>query len=124
MKTLQVNLAITLSDESVTALAEILAPAIRNSLKPLTNDDVSAGERLHASKNAIFSGAKLTDDQGLLLTSRETAKLLKVSEKTIYNRWTTGEMPPPIRIGAAIRWSLETLKSWVNAGCPRVDPSK
>jgi predicted DNA-binding transcriptional regulator AlpA len=35
---------------------------------------------------------------------------------------TAGEMPPPIRIGRAVRWSLEVLKKWVEAGCP-TDPA-
>jgi hypothetical protein len=29
-----------------------------------------------------------------------------------------GETPRPIRIGRAVRWSLEVLKKWLDAGCP------
>jgi excisionase family DNA binding protein len=55
---------------------------------------------------------------GLLIDSREAAKLLKISEKTLWSMWNEGKMPKPIRIGKAVRFSYEELQAWVNAGGP------
>jgi predicted DNA-binding transcriptional regulator AlpA len=32
--------------------------------------------------------------------------------------YTDEAMPPPVRIGKAVRFSLDALKKWVEAGCP------
>jgi excisionase family DNA binding protein len=53
-----------------------------------------------------------------LIDSKQAAKLLKVSERTLWRMHHDGEMPPPIRIGRAVRWSLETLRKWVEEGVP------
>lgn len=120
MKSIQVHLAITLSEESAAAVAEILVPAIKQAIQSVNEEGTKVTGRQGTSKNASMAHQKLPDDQGLLLTSKETAKLLKLSEKTIYNMHTSGQMPAPIRIGAAVRWSLEALNSWISAGCPAV----
>ena len=49
---------------------------------------------------------------------RQAARLLKVSQRTIYEMHVTGRMPPPIRVGRAVRWSAEALTKWVEVGCP------
>src|SRR5206468_9872475 len=84
--------------------------------------DERRNARLRASQNAIFGREKPPDDQGLLIDSKEAARLLKVPQRTLWRMHTTSEMPPPIRIGRAARWSLEVLKKWVETGCP-VDPA-
>jgi excisionase family DNA binding protein len=118
MQTIQVQLAITLGDDAAKALAELLGPAFRQAAISANDADEGREARLRASQQAIFAGQKPPDDQGLLIASKEAAKLLKVSERTLWRMHTTGEMPPPIRIGRAVRWSLETLKKWVEEGCP------
>lgn len=120
MYTIQLQLSVTFAEESTNAIAKILAPAVRQALG-LSSEEIDEGKeaRLRASQNAIFGGRKPAEDQGLLIDSRQAAKLLKVSERTLFKMHTTGEMPPPIRIGVAKRWSLEALKKWVEAGCPK-----
>jgi excisionase family DNA binding protein len=118
MQTIQVQLAITLGDDAAKALAELPGPAFRQAAISANDADEGSEARLRASQQAIFAGQKPPDDQGLLIDSKEAAKLLKVSERTLWRMHTTGEMPPPIRIGRAVRWSLETLKNWVEEGCP------
>ena len=34
-----------------------------------------------------------------------------------------GGMPPPLRIGRAIRWSREVILKWIADGCPKVGRS-
>ena len=119
IKSIQVQLVITLDDAAAKSLAEILAPALKQAMGlPVPESDERRNARLRASQNAIFGGEKLPDDQGLLIDTKAAAKLLKVSTRTLWKMHTTGEMPTPIRIGRAKRWSLEALKKWVDAGCP------
>ena len=123
MKTIQIQLAITLDETAAKTLAELLSPAIKQAAGlPANEFDERKSARLRASQNAIFGGEGPPEDQGLLVDSREAARLLKVSPRTLWQMHTTGEMPPPIRIGRAVRWSLEVLKKWVEAGCP-ADPA-
>lgn len=118
MQTIQLQLTVTFAEESTNSLARILGPAIRQALG-LSPEEIDERKeaRMRASQNAIFGGRKPPEDQGLLIDSRQAAKLLKVSERTIFRMHTHGEMPQPIRIGIAKRWSLEALKKWVEAGC-------
>lgn len=118
MQTIQVQLAITLGDDAAKALAELLGPGLRQAAICADDNDEEREARLRASQNAIFAGQKPPDDQGLLIDSKQAAKILKVSERTLMRMHTAGEIPPPIRIGRAVRWSLETLKKWVEEGCP------
>jgi excisionase family DNA binding protein len=118
MPTLHIQLAITVNDEAAKALAELLVPALKEAVAPVRDTDERREARLRASQEAIFAGQKPPDDQGLLIDSKQAAKLLRVSERMLWKMHHTGEMPPPIRIGRAVRWSLEALKRWVEEGCP------
>jgi excisionase family DNA binding protein len=120
MKTIQIQLAFTLSDEAVNTIAEILGPAFKSTTaQPASDFDEKREARLKASQNALFGGQKPPENQGLLIDSRQAAKLLTVSERTLWKMQNSGEMPAPIRIGRAVRWSLEALKLWIEAGCPK-----
>jgi excisionase family DNA binding protein len=55
---------------------------------------------------------------GLLLTTREAAKLMKVSNRTLWGWSNEGKMPKSIRIGQSVRYCYEELRAWRNAGCP------
>jgi predicted DNA-binding transcriptional regulator AlpA len=121
MKTIQVQLAITLDEVAVKSLIELLAPSIKQAIEPPTSQFDQKGEaRLRACRQALFGGEKPPEDQGLLIDSKEAVKLLKVSSRTLWEMQATGRMPPPVRIGRAVRWSLETLKKWIEDGCPAV----
>lgn len=118
MATIHLQLAVTLNDDAAKALAEVLGPAIRQATQSGTEADAARQARVTASRHALFGGEVPPEDQGLLIDSRQAAKLLKVSERTLWRLHHDGEMPQPIRIGRAVRWSLEVLKRWVEAGCP------
>ena len=49
-----------------------------------------------------------------ILTAREAAKLLKISEKTLYN-WVHIEGFPKLKVGNCIRIPRGLLMDWVNA---------
>jgi predicted DNA-binding transcriptional regulator AlpA len=57
-----------------------------------------------------------------LLTLRELAKLLMVSERTAWQWAHDGTAPPPLRIGkGSCRYGRRAYEEWVAAGCPRVN---
>ena len=55
----------------------------------------------------------------LLIDSRQAAKLLNFWARTLWRMQHTGSIPPPIRIGRTVRWSLATLNKWVEEGVLR-----
>jgi excisionase family DNA binding protein len=114
MQTIQLQVAITLDEDAAKALAAILAPALRQ----VTTPDDGREARRRISQRALLRGEELPEDQGLLIDSKEAARLLKVSARTLWKLQDSGEMPPPVRIGRAVRWSLAALKKWVEAKCP------
>lgn len=119
MQTIRCQLSITLDEQAGKALAEVLGPALRRAATlPPTDIDERRDARLRASQHANFGGQKPPEDQGLLINSREAAKLLKVSERTLWGWQDSHKIPPPIRIGKSVRWSVDALRKWVNAGCP------
>jgi excisionase family DNA binding protein len=120
MATFQIQLAITLGEDAARVLAELLGPRLKQVMFPSSNFDEKREARLRSSQNALFCGQKPPEDQGLLIDSREASKLLKVSAGTLSKMCRSGQMPPPIRIGRAVRWSFEGLKQWIAAGCPAV----
>lgn len=123
MKTIQVQLALTLDETAATTLADLLALAINQGIGIASGEaDGRREARTRASQHAIFGGQKPPEDRGLLIDSREVARLLNVSSRHVYRLNDSGRMPPPIRIGNAVRWSLEMIQTWVMAGCP-VDPA-
>jgi predicted DNA-binding transcriptional regulator AlpA len=61
---------------------------------------------------------KEQEKENLLLDTRQVAKLLKFSERTVWTYSHSGQMPRPIKIGSSVRWSAIELRRWVEAGCP------
>jgi hypothetical protein len=84
MKTIQVQLAITLDETAANSLAELLMPLIKQAMGlPASQFDQKRDARLRASQNAIFGGEKPPEEQSLLIDSKEAAKLLKVSAGSV-----------------------------------------
>jgi len=114
METVHFNIGITIERESLPALIELM----KTVLSAVRRDDENKTARQRASQQALFAGQKPPTDKGLLINSREAAKLLKIGERTLWRMWNDGMMPKPIRIGQAVRFSFEELNAWVNAGGP------
>ncbi len=114
MKPIQFQIGITLDEDAVETLAELMKGIVRE----VSGIDEQKESRLRASQHALFGGQKPPEDMGLLIDTKQAAKLLKVSERTLWGMWNSGEMPKPIRIGRAVRWSYAELRAWVAAACP------
>ena len=72
-----------------------------------------------SSEHAQFGGRTPPDDVGVLVNTRQAAKMLSLGERTIWRLSRSGIMPKPMKIGNAVRWKYEDLKAWIDAGCPR-----
>lgn len=114
MKPITLNLTIT-TDEDI--LVGLIERAVFNAM----GIDQQREARLRQSRHANYGGQKPPEDMGLLIDSVQASKLLKVSPRTLFTMYTTGQMPQPIRIGKVVRWGYEELQAWVNAGCPEKD---
>jgi excisionase family DNA binding protein len=55
-----------------------------------------------------------------LLSVRAVATLLNCSERTVYRLADAGRMPPPLHLGALVRWPREVIDDWIRQGCPTV----
>lgn len=53
-----------------------------------------------------------------LLDVRAVAKMLGCSARHVYRLSDAGRMPPPVKLGALVRWSKATVEEWIAAGCP------
>jgi len=56
-----------------------------------------------------------------LLTARELAKELAVSQRTVWKLLSGGRLPGPLRIGRSVRWRAEQISEWCRLGCPPRD---
>jgi len=53
-----------------------------------------------------------TTSERLLLTPTKAAQALSVCERTLYALTKAGELPA-VRIGRAVRYSVDDLKAWI-----------
>lgn len=106
-QSIRLQLGIIVSPEAIEQISGLLA-------KPQTPEQ----KRLENSRRAIYAGEDPPEDEALLLNSREVAKLLTVSDRTVYAMQKSGEMPKPVRIGRAVRWGRTEIMAWVDEGCP------
>jgi excisionase family DNA binding protein len=55
-----------------------------------------------------------------LLDVQQVAALLNCSSRHIYRLSDAGRMPPPVRLGALVRWSRSSIEEWLRDGCQPV----
>lgn len=56
-----------------------------------------------------------------LVSVRQVAGLLGVSQRHVWAMAAHGQMPMPVRLGRSVRWNRAELLSWIKAGCPARD---
>jgi len=52
-----------------------------------------------------------------LLDVRAVAALLDCSARHVYRLADAGHMPPPVKLGALVRWRREAINAWIADGC-------
>jgi excisionase family DNA binding protein len=60
----------------------------------------------------MFQKAEPQDIPPLLLTARQTAKLLNISERSLAT-YTKSHLIPVVRIGSSVRYSPDELRAWI-----------
>lgn len=111
MKPVQIQFTVTLDEEAGSKITEWLSAALRqvgNQWSQYVDD--AAERRRKASLHANLAGETPPDDFALLLDSKEAAKLLRISTRTLDTLRSQNRIPPPIRIGSLVRWSRESLE--------------
>jgi excisionase family DNA binding protein len=53
-----------------------------------------------------------------LLTTKQLAQILGVSERHVYRQSAAGKFPRPKRIGRCVRWDPDDFRNWLNGGKP------
>ena len=53
-----------------------------------------------------------------LITAAELARLMHISQRTVWRLVSAGRIIPPIRIGGNTRWRLDEVERWIADGCP------
>jgi predicted DNA-binding transcriptional regulator AlpA len=57
-------------------------------------------------------------DGRLLVSARELARLLSVSVATIRRLDAAGKLPRSVRLAGSVRWRLDDIRRFCEAGCP------
>jgi len=64
-------------------------------------------------KTAAAESAKLLDVKAV-------ATICDCSPRHVYRLADSGKMPSPIKLGALVRWSADSIHAWIEQGCPTV----
>lgn len=120
MPTVTLQVTVTLGDDALRVLGDVIGAAIRDAIR---HTGGQSGDGRPPRNDPLFVGQPVPQDQGTLIGVREVAKMLKVSVRHVIRMSETGEIPPPIRIGRAVRWSHDAISKWIADGCPRTRAS-
>jgi excisionase family DNA binding protein len=59
-----------------------------------------------------------TNSVPVLINAEELARIMDVSERTLWRLLSGGKLPRPVRIGRNTRWRLAEVMEWIERGCP------
>ena len=54
----------------------------------------------------------------MLITVKDLARMLSVSERSVWRLVSAGRIPIPIKIGSFVRWHRDEIEHWIQQGCP------
>ena len=57
-------------------------------------------------------------DKNRLISAKEVAMILGVSERTIWRLHSARRLPSPVKFGGSVRWRIEDIYRWIDSGCP------
>jgi prophage regulatory protein len=61
---------------------------------------------------------KHQEQPALTANAKQVARMLGVSVRQVWRLHTTGRLPRNIRLGNCVRWRVEEICAFVEAGCP------
>jgi len=62
--------------------------------------------------------------EAALLDVEQVRGVLNCSARHVLRMADRGLMPPPVRLGALVRWQRGAVESWIANGCPAVRRTK
>ena len=92
----------------------------RRALELLNDRSMQRGNSMTKLPTDGYGGKRHVDNvaHAALLRSNEAAALLGISPRHLHALRTRGEIPPPILLGASVRWSRSTLMAWLETHSP------
>ncbi|MBA2116676.1 hypothetical protein HOV93_38680 [Planctomycetes bacterium FF15] len=117
MSKIEVKLLVTIEEDSIDAIAEQIVKSLHRKLATIGIGTSERTPSKEASRHANYGGTP-PEDESLLVDSKQACKLLKISERKLWQMWNSGLMPKPTKIGRVVRWSRQALIEWILAGCP------
>ena len=82
------------------------------------------GFEMVESKNATdglpknVGGDAAPAQSAAMLDVQGVATLLDCSTRHVYRLSDMGRMPRPVKLGALVRWSRQSIQDWIAQGCP------
>jgi predicted DNA-binding transcriptional regulator AlpA len=67
---------------------------------------------------AVDQPTTTEDIPKLLIGIGSLSRMLDMSTRTIRRKHSAGQIPRPLRISGAVRWSVDEVRAWVRRGCP------
>jgi predicted DNA-binding transcriptional regulator AlpA len=52
-----------------------------------------------------------------LINATQFARLLGISERSLYRLKNSNQLPPNITLGRSVRWRLSEIRNWIESGC-------
>lgn len=56
--------------------------------------------------------------QTLMATVGDVARMLHISIRQVWRLHSIGRLPNPVRLGNCVRWRIDEIRAFVEAGCP------
>lgn len=70
---------------------------------------------------AIASAAGDDDRARRFLTAAQLARMLTISQRTVWRLLSAKKIPKPIRFGGSSRWIDTDIQKWLDDDCPDQD---
>lgn len=67
---------------------------------------------------SLASHANETDR--ILVPAKTVARMLGVSERTIWRMVSAGKLMSPIKVSGNTRWRRQEIEDWISSGCPEM----
>jgi len=64
-----------------------------------------------------FSGELDSSRGAALINASQFAKLLSISERTLYRLKSSKQLPASINLGGSVRWRRTDVDHWIASGC-------
>ncbi len=65
------------------------------------------------------SGTAIAERAGAdrLIDARAVARLLDISDRSVWKMAAAGKLPAAVRVGRSVKWRLSDIEGFIRAGC-------